>query len=190
MSCPGDTAPCLAAVGGVAEYIATRPGKLAGDMIKVTGGGSVGHWRIWLPSGRCARSVRTMTTRNSRRASTRAAVWATVFGGAGVLHFAQHRFFDALVPAELPGEQKYWTWGSGVIELGLSAAIANPSTRAAAATPASLFLLGVWPGNIKMALDWQRSTKKSPLMKAGAWARVAAQVPMIVSTSRLGGPAQ
>ncbi|MDN5581389.1 MAG: DoxX family protein [Corynebacterium sp.] len=127
-----------------------------------------------------------MTTRNKNLANARAAVWATVFGGAGVLHFAQRRFFDSIVPEELPGEQKYWTWGSGVIELALAAAIANPSTRAASAKPASLFLLGVWPGNIKMAIDWQASDSKSTLFKAGAWARVAGQVPMIVSTSRLG----
>lgn len=123
------------------------------------------------------------TDRNTQTA--RAAVWATVFGGAGVLHFARHRFFDSIVPEELPGEQKYWTWGSGVLELALAAAIANPSTRAAAARPAALFLLGVWPGNIKMAVDWQRSKKTSALMKAGAWARVAAQVPMIASVAKL-----
>lgn len=124
--------------------------------------------------------------KSTRRAQIRAAVWATVFSGAGVLHFARRRAFDSLVPAELPGQRKYWTWGSGLIEIALGAAIANPSTRAAAAVPASLFLLGVWPGNIKMALDWQRSSKKSPLMTAGAWGRVIAQVPMVVSTSWLG----
>ncbi len=127
-----------------------------------------------------------VTTSDNSRATTRARVWATVFGGAGVLHFAQRRFYDSLVPEELPGEQKYWTWGSGVVELALAAAIANPSTRAAAATPATLFLLGVWPGNIKMALDWQGSGKKSTLMKIGGWARVAGQVPMILSTRKLG----
>jgi uncharacterized membrane protein len=131
-----------------------------------------------------------VTTTEHRRASTqattRAAVWATVFGGAGVLHFAQRRAFDSLVPEGLPGERRYWTWGSGVVELGLAAAIANPSTRTSAATPATLFLLAVWPGNIKMALDWQRSGSKNTLMTIGGWARVAGQVPMMLSTRKLG----
>lgn len=121
----------------------------------------------------------------SVRDTIRTAVWATVFGGAGVLHFAQRRFFDGLVPEELPGERKYWTWGSGVLELGLAAAIVIPGTRAVIGTPAAWFLAGVWPGNIKMALDWQRSSRTSTLMKVGAWARVAAQVPMIASVRRL-----
>ena len=127
-----------------------------------------------------------MGSSGRKQPDLRAAVWATVFGGAGVLHFARRRVFDSIVPEELPGEQRYWTWGSGVLELALAAAIANPSTRAAAARPAAVFLLGVWPGNIKMAVDWQRSDKMSALMKAGAWVRVAAQVPMIASVSRLG----
>lgn len=139
-----------------------------------------------LTGGFRRRSLSRMTTSESSRATTRAAVWATVFGGAGVLHFAQRRFYDSLVPEELPGQRKYWTWGSGAVELALAAAIANPSTRAASATPATLFLFGVWPGNIKMALDWQKSEKRSALMKIGGWARVAGQVPMFLSTRKLG----
>lgn len=115
----------------------------------------------------------------------RATIWATVFGGAGVLHFAAHSSFDPLVPEQLPGEQRYWTWGSGVLELALAAAIANPSTRARAALPAAAFLAGVLPGNVKMALDWQKDGRKSRLLTVGAWARVAGQLPMIASVLRL-----
>jgi uncharacterized membrane protein len=116
----------------------------------------------------------------------RAAVWSTVFGGAGVLHFAARRFYDTLIPEQLPGEAKFWTWGSALIEFGLAAAIANPKTRAKAARPAAAFLVGVLPGNVKMAMDWQIDDRKSPLLKAGGWLRVAAQVPMIISVLRVG----
>ncbi|HJC84049.1 MAG TPA: hypothetical protein H9751_00565 [Candidatus Corynebacterium faecigallinarum] len=115
----------------------------------------------------------------------RPALWATVFGAAGVLHVVRPQFFDSLVPQELPGGQRVWTLGSGVVELGLSAAILNPATRRKIGRPAALFLVGVLPGNVKMALDWQRSKKMSPVMKVGAWVRVVAQVPMIVSASRI-----
>lgn len=117
--------------------------------------------------------------------TVRAAVWATVFGGAGVLHFAARRFYDTLIPEQLPGEAKYWTWGSGVLEFGLAAAIANPGTRAKAAVPAAAFLAGVLPGNVKMALDWQADDRKSTAVKVGGWARVAAQAPMVISVLRL-----
>jgi hypothetical protein len=35
---------------------------------------------------------------NSRTDVARAAVWTTVFGGAGVLHFGARRFYDVLIP--------------------------------------------------------------------------------------------
>lgn len=128
---------------------------------------------------------RTTTGRTSTTDKARVAVWTTVFGGAGVLHFAARRFYDTLIPEQLPGEAKYWTWGSALLEFGLAAAIANPGTRAKAAVPAAAFLAGVLPGNVKMALDWQADDRKSTAMKAGGWARVAAQVPMIMSVLRL-----
>ncbi|WP_291474672.1 hypothetical protein [Corynebacterium sp.] len=122
---------------------------------------------------------------NSRTDVARAAVWTTVFGGAGVLHFGARRFYDMLIPEQLPGEAKLWTWGSALVEFGLAAAIANPKTRAKAAKPAAVFLVGVLPGNVKMAIDWQADDRKSTAMKIGGWARVAAQLPMIASVLRL-----
>ena len=116
----------------------------------------------------------------------RAAVWSVVFGGAGVLHFAARRLYDTLIPGRLPGGAKLWTLGSGLVEFGLAAAIACPGTRARAAKPAAVFLVGVLPGNVKMALDWQADDRRSTAMKVGGWIRVAAQLPMIVSVLRLG----
>ena len=55
----------------------------------------------------------------------RGAVWATVFGVAGVLHFAQPKPFDGLVPEGLPGSPRFYTNASGVAELVLSAVIAG-----------------------------------------------------------------
>lgn len=127
------------------------------------------------------------TTENSTSRSdvARAAVWTTVFGGAGVLHVGARRFYDTLIPEQLPGKAKYWTWGSGLVEFGLAAAIANPKTRAKVAGPAAAFLVAVLPGNVKMAMDWQVDDRKSTVMKIGGWARVAAQLPMIASVLRL-----
>ena len=64
----------------------------------------------------------------------RGAVWATVFGVAGVLHFAQPKPFDGLVPEGLPGSPRFYTYASGVAELALSAVIAGCTAVDAAQT--------------------------------------------------------
>lgn len=121
----------------------------------------------------------------------RSALWSGVFGAAGVLHFLKPEPFDTLIPTQLPGSPRAWTIGSGVIELGLGASIAATSAVPAlrpylsqVAGPASaLFLLAVWPGNIKMAWDWRAAP---PVKRWVAFARVPLQLQMIASVLRLG----
>ena len=72
---------------------------------------------------------------------------------------------------------------SGVMELGLAAGLACPKTRSVAARLAQAFLLGVWPGNIYMAIDW--FGKKSPVAQLIALVRVPLQLPMIASVGKL-----
>ena len=136
-----------------------------------------------------------------RKSIIRSAVWTQVFGAAGVLHFVKPEVFDDLVPEELPGSRRDWTLGSGVMELGLAgliggltvaATVGKKASRKSAARRAlntvvgpatALFLLGVWPGNVKMAWDYRH---KSALPKAIAFGRVPAQFPMMRSVLRLG----
>lgn len=125
-------------------------------------------------------------SRADRSHRVRAGLWAGVFGAAGVLHFVRPEVFDNLVPEELPGTQRGWTYGSGVAELGLSAAMLStfvkPEWRPAVGKTAAAFLLGVWPGNIKMAWDWRNKPAKP---RAIAFARVPLQVPMIRGVLKL-----
>ena len=120
----------------------------------------------------------------------RRAIWAGVFGFAGVMHFAQPKPFDTLVPPELPGGRRVWTYGSGAVELALGAAIAGSLTgrmsrsyEAAVSTTATAFLAGVWPGNIKMAWDWRN---KGLTERSIAFVRVPLQLPMMDSTWKWG----
>lgn len=120
----------------------------------------------------------------------RRAIWAGVFGFTGVMHFAQPKPFDTLVPPELPGGRRVWTYGSGAVELALGAAIAgyltgrtSHSYDAAVSTAATAFLAGVWPGNIKMAWDWRN---KDLTERSIAFVRVPLQLPMMYSTWKLG----
>lgn len=96
---------------------------------------------------------------------------------AGVAHFAAPRSFDATVPSSLPGTPRTWTYASGVAELALAAGIAAPRTRRAAARATAAFFVGVFPANIKMAVDWRH--RPAPL-KAAAIGRLPLQVPLVL----------
>ncbi|MGW5460322.1 DoxX family protein [Streptomyces sp. NPDC003996] len=89
---------------------------------------------------------------------------AGLLATAGVAHFATPRPFDALVPRALPGSPRAWTYGSGAVELALAAGIAAPRTRAVAAKAAAAFLVGVFPANVQMAVDWRH--RPAPLRTA------------------------
>ena len=67
--------------------------------------------------------------------------------------------------------------GSGLVELACAAAMVSPRTRRVAAYSSAALLAGVFPGNVKMALDAQRDG--GPALKAATLARLPVQVPMI-----------
>ena len=77
------------------------------------------------------------------------------------MHFVRPATFDALVPEQLPGRQRTWTYGSGVCELVAAALLSNR--------------------NIYMARNYltQQNPPRSPLAKAVAVARVPLQIPLI-----------
>jgi uncharacterized membrane protein len=102
---------------------------------------------------------------------------AGLLAAAGVAHFAAPRPFDATVPRSLPGTPRTWTYVSGAAELALAAGIAAPRTRRAAALAAAAFFVGVFPANVKMAVDWRH--RPAPV-KAAAVGRLPLQVPLVL----------
>ncbi len=98
-----------------------------------------------------------------------------VLAGAGLTHFVQAGFYDTIVPHALPGPARAWTYASGVAELGIAAAIGNPSTRSKGALAAALLFIAVYPANIQMAID-----ARSAAEKAISYARLPLQIPLIV----------
>ncbi|WP_406131059.1 DoxX family protein [Streptomyces sp. NBC_00989] len=102
---------------------------------------------------------------------------AGLLATAGVAHFASPRQFDATIPRSLPGSPRAWTYASGVVELALAAGIAVPRTRRTAALAAAGFFVGVFPANVKMALDWR--DRPAP-QKAAAIGRLPLQVPLVL----------
>lgn len=119
----------------------------------------------------------TLTSPVAQRASQkRAYQMAALLGGMGILHFVAPKPFDSIIPVELPGTARFYTYASGVGELGTAALLAVPSTRKLGATAAVALFLAVLPGNVNMVrLFWD----KPWYLKAVTIARLPLQVPMI-----------
>lgn len=102
---------------------------------------------------------------------------AGLMAGAGVLHFAVPKVFDATVPRILPGSPRTWTYASGVVELALAAGLVHPRTRGAAARATAGFFVGVFPANVQMAVDWRDRPRPQ---RAAALARLPVQLPLVL----------
>ena len=87
--------------------------------------------------------------------------------GMGALHFAKPEPFDGLIPRQLPGTPRQWTLGSGVAELAVGALLAVPATRRIGGRAAQALFVGVFPGNITMALQWRHRPWPQQLLSLG-----------------------
>jgi uncharacterized membrane protein len=113
---------------------------------------------------------------------TRAYRLAALLLGVGSLHFIAPKPFDDIVPTELPGSQRFYTYASGVVELTTGALLLAPRTRRLGAMVAIAVFLGVYPANINMVRLW----KDKPLfMRIGAIARLPLQIPMITEAYKI-----
>ena len=102
--------------------------------------------------------------------------------GMGALHFVAPKPFDGIVPVELPGSQRFYTYASGVAELTTGALLLSPRTRRLGALSAVALFLAVFPANVNMVRLW----KNKPLvMRLGAIARLPLQIPMITSALKI-----
>jgi uncharacterized membrane protein len=101
---------------------------------------------------------------------------AAMLIGIGVGHFVAPKPFDTIVPAELPGSARFYTYASGVAEVGVGAMLLAPRTRRLGATAAVALFLAVWPANWNMVRLWWG--KPWP-MRIAAMARLPFQIPMI-----------
>jgi uncharacterized membrane protein len=98
----------------------------------------------------------------------------------GTTHMLRPSFYDPIVPRILPGAARAWTYGSGLAELGIAAALLVPALRRRAALAAALMFVVIFPANVQMALDGgypgTSGALGSPLL---AWARLPLQVPLV-----------
>ncbi|MEO6989500.1 MAG: hypothetical protein ABI239_12740 [Aquihabitans sp.] len=112
------------------------------------------------------------TTRRSRIA----------LGGAlitmGALHVAVPKTFERMIPDAL-GAPRFWNLLSAATETASGALLLSgrPERRRLGGALATATFVGVYPANIKMALDAGRPT--SSWWAAGSWARLPLQFPLI-----------
>jgi uncharacterized membrane protein len=102
---------------------------------------------------------------------------AVLFGGSGVVHLISPRTFEPLIPRWLPHPRAV-VYTSGVAEIVCSAGLLKRAPWARAASV--LLLLGVFPGNVQMAVTASRlSTRGFTLRQALAIARLPLQLPLV-----------
>jgi len=105
--------------------------------------------------------------------------------GMGVLHFVAPKPFDTIIPEELPGSARVYTYASGVAELGVGALLLAPKTRRVGALAAVALFIGVLPGNVNMVRLWFKDPDKTLAMRLGAIARLPLQIPMITEALKI-----
>ncbi|HTX97565.1 MAG TPA: hypothetical protein VME67_23675 [Mycobacterium sp.] len=126
-----------------------------------------------------------MNTRpTAERDATQLAAYrlATMLIGVGTLHFVAPKSFGAIVPAELPGSARLYTYGSGIAELAVGALLLPRATRPLAAMAAAVLFVSVFPANLNMVRLWWH--KPWP-MRIAALARLPLQIPMVTTALKI-----
>jgi uncharacterized membrane protein len=106
---------------------------------------------------------------------------AGIFAVSGTVHLARPEVYEPLMPSWVPAHREV-ILGSGVAELACAAGLLHPRTRSFAGWASAALLLGVFPGNIKMAADATGSRRAG--LKVAAFARLPLQAPMVRAALR------
>jgi uncharacterized membrane protein len=107
---------------------------------------------------------------------------AALLIGMGITHFLVPKPFDTVVPVELPGSRRFYTYASGVAEVATGALLLTKSTRRMGALAAAALFVAVFPANVNMVrLWWDRPWP----MRLIALARLPFQIPMITSALKI-----
>ena len=112
-----------------------------------------------------------------------AAALAGMFAVTGAIHFVRPEVFDPIVPRRLPGSSRSWTYVSGLAEWILAGLVAWPRTRNLGGLLSAVFLVAVFPANIRTV----RVVRRQPLpARLVALARLPLQLPLVALGLRVG----
>jgi uncharacterized membrane protein len=98
------------------------------------------------------------------------------FLASGTVHLVRPETFMPLMPRAVPAHREV-IYASGVAELVCAVGMLHPRTRRLAGLASAALLVGVFPGNLKMALDAMKT--KNTTFKAVSLARLPLQLPMV-----------
>jgi len=103
-------------------------------------------------------------------------VVAGAFATSGVIHMVRPAVFTPMIPSWLPAPTGL-VYASGVAELACAVGLFRQDRWAGPASAA--VLIGVFPGNVQMAIDVWSDGSAPAGMKAGVLMRLPMQLPMI-----------
>ena len=103
------------------------------------------------------------------------------FLASGTVHLVRPQTFEPLMPAAVPAHREV-IYASGVAELVCAVGLLHPRTRRLAGLASAAVLVGVFPGNLKMAVDAMKTNNTG--FKAAALARLPLQLPLIRASLR------
>ena len=103
---------------------------------------------------------------------------ALLLAAAGITHLRAPHAYEPLIPPVL-GPPRPWVIGSGLAELACAAAVAVPATRRWGGWAAAALFVGVFPGNVQMALDSHAGARHLARRRVVAWGRLPLQVPLV-----------
>ncbi len=105
------------------------------------------------------------------------------FLASGTVHLVKPEVFNPLMPSWVPAHREV-ILASGVAEIACAVGMLYPRTRRLAGLASAALLVGVYPGNVKMAVDAAQTHNTA--FKAAAFARLPLQFPMIRGALRAG----
>ena len=91
---------------------------------------------------------------------------------AGIAHFVNPDFFDAIVPPWLPLSERFWTYISGLAEIAVGIAVLVPKYRRIGGWAAFALFIAVYPANLYMVWDWRDRTAAEQVV---SWVRLPFQ---------------
>lgn len=106
-----------------------------------------------------------------------------MFTLTGAVHFLRPSVFDPIVPRGLPGPSRFWTLASGLGEVLLALLVAHRSTRSLGGLLSAVFLVAVFPANVRTVRVMRRRSWPVRLI---ALLRLPLQLPLIALALRVG----
>ncbi|WP_426593114.1 DoxX family protein [Cellulomonas sp. McL0617] len=112
---------------------------------------------------------------------------AALLGTSGTIHLRRPGVFRPLIPRAL-GDPDPWVLGSGLAELACAAALVVPRTRRLGGAASAALLVGVFPGNVTMAVRSRPDARSWTGRPVVAWARLPLQAPLVAWALRVARP--